>query len=124
MPKDFPRARRVAEQIQRELAELIRTEVKDPRVGMVTITDVEVTPDYAHAKIFFTQLGDPGKVDETTRGLQHAAGYLRTLLASRMKLRVMPQLHFTYDASVERGMRLSRLIDEAVSGKPKSEPEQ
>ena len=115
MPRDFPRSRRIAEQIQRELADIVRLELKDPRVsGLVTITEVEVSHDQSHAKIFFTLLGDARKVEETTQGLKRAAGFLRTQLAQRMKLRTIPQLDFRYDASVERGVRLTRLIDEAV----------
>jgi ribosome-binding factor A len=114
MARNTPRARRIADQIQRELAELIRIEVNDPRVGMVTLTDVEVTADYGHAKVFFTLLGSEQMLRETEQALQHAAGFLRTQLSHRLRLRSVPQLHFVYDASVERGARLSRLIDEAV----------
>jgi ribosome-binding factor A len=124
MPKDYPRTRRIAEQIQRELAEVIRTGLKDPRVsGFITITDVEVSQDQSHAKVFFTILGDESKVDETTQGLKRAAGFLRTQLAQRMQLRTVPTLDFKYDASVERGMKLSRLIDEAVASDPKPKDE-
>lgn len=122
MPRDFSRTLRVAEQIQRELADLIRMEVKDPRVGMVTLTGVEVAADYGHAKVFFTLLGDASQVEAATEGLNHAAGYLRRELGRRIKLRTIPQLHFNFDASVERGMRLSRLIDSAVSGGNGSQP--
>ena len=115
MPRDFPRSRRIAEQIQRELSDIIRVELKDPRVGMITLTDVEMTPDNAHAKVYFTVLGQQSRIDEAASGLQHAAGYLRSQLAQRMKIRVVPQLHFEYDASVERGIRLSQLIDAAVA---------
>jgi ribosome-binding factor A len=115
MPRGYPRSRRIADQIQRELSDIIRFELKDPRVGMVTITDVEVSQDYAYAKVFFTLLGDEAKVRETGEALQHAAGFLRSALAQRMKLRTVPQLQFKYDASVEQGMRLSRLIDAAVA---------
>ena len=115
MPRDFPRSRRIAEQIQPELSGIIRVELKDPRVGMITITDVEMTPDNAHAKVFFTVLGQQPRIDEAAAGLQHAAGYLRSQLAQRIKIRVVPQLHFEYDASVERGIRLSQLIDAAVA---------
>jgi ribosome-binding factor A len=115
MPRDFPRSRRIAEQIQRELSDIIRVELKDPRVGMITITDVEMTPDNAHAKVFFTVLGQQSRIDEAASGLQHASGYLRSQLAQRIKIRVVPQLHFEYDASVERGIRLSQLIDAAVA---------
>lgn len=124
MPKDHSRPRRVAEQIQRELAELIQLEVKDPRVGMVTLTDVEVTPDYSHAKVYFTLLNHGHPLDETLEGLNRAAGYLRSQLAHRMRLRVIPQLHFVFDSSVERGVQLSHLIEEAVAlevGKPAQE---
>ena len=124
MPKDFSRTRRIAEQIQRELAELIRHEMKDPGVGgLVTITEVEVSPDHSHAKVFFTRLGDESLIQETSAGLRRAAGFLRTQLAQRLKLRTVPQLEFKYDASVERGARLSRLIDEAVGSSAKHSSE-
>ncbi|MFN7427807.1 MAG: 30S ribosome-binding factor RbfA [bacterium] len=114
MRRANPRARRVAEQLQRELSGLIRLDVDDPKIGLVTITDVEVTGDLAHAKIFFTVLDeeDACKAD-TLAGLQRAAGFLRAQLGHRLLLRSVPQLHFTYDESVERGVRLSRLIDQA-----------
>ncbi|MFI4922183.1 MAG: 30S ribosome-binding factor RbfA [Burkholderiales bacterium] len=115
MPKDYPRTRRVAEQIQRELAEIIRQEIKDPRIGMITLTDVEVSPDFSHAKIFFTHLGESRQTAESLSGLQHAAGFLRSHLAHRLKLYAVPELHFIYDTSVERGVRLSSLIDQAIS---------
>ncbi len=124
MPKDYPRSRRIAEQIQRELSEIIWLELKDPRVGMITITDVEVTSDHEHAKVFFTRMGksgEPGAAADNiavTNALEHAAGFLRSELAHRMRLRIVPQMHFEYDDSVERGVRLSRLIDEAVGNKP------
>jgi ribosome-binding factor A len=119
VPKDYPRSRRIAEQVQRELSDVIRLELKDPRVGMITITDVEVTPDHGLAKVFFTLLGDESKIEETRRGLQHAAGFLRSQLASRFEMRSVPQLQFVYDASVERGARLSSLIDTAVASDAK-----
>ena len=125
MPKDYPRSRRIAEQIQRELAELIRLELKDPRVtGFVTVTDVEVSLDQSHAKVFFTLLGDSERIEETTAGLKRAAGFLRTQLSQRLRLRTVPQLDFKYDTSVERGMKLSRLIDEALSGPAKRPPDE
>jgi ribosome-binding factor A len=118
MSRNAPRIRRIADQIQRELADLIRLEVKDPRVGMVTLTDVEVTGDYGHAKVFFTLLGSERALYDTELALGHASGFLRTQLAHRLLLRKVPQLHFVHDASVERGVRLSRLIDEAVRTVP------
>ncbi len=112
--KSFPRSARAADQIQRILSELIRTELKDPRVHMVTITDVEVSVDMSHAKVFVTTLDAPDHRAGTIAGLQHAAGFLRSALSRRLSLRTVPQLHFVYDESVERGTRLSRLIDESV----------
>ena len=112
MAKLFARSQRVAEQIQRELADLLQFHVKDPRVSMVTITEVEVTGDLAHAKIYFSAAENP---PELMQGLEKAAGFLRSALSARMLLRTVPQLHFVYDASIERGMHLSRLIDDAVA---------
>jgi len=114
------RLRRVADQIHRELSELLRSQLKDPRVGMITITSVEVSPDLAHAKIFFTVLGERDSLTQTQDGLKHAAGFLRSQLGARLGLRVVPELHFHHDASVERGVRLSQLIDSAVMGKKSS----
>lgn len=113
MPKGYSRTDRISEQIQRELAQLLRLELKDPRVGMITLTSVEVTRDYSHAKVFYTTFGGENKAVQ--EGLEHASGYLRSQLAHAMKLRIMPQLHFIYDPSIERGANLSRLIDQAVA---------
>ncbi|GAB1232955.1 30S ribosome-binding factor RbfA [Ferrigenium sp. UT5] len=119
MAKDFARTERVAEQILRELAQMIRLAVKDPRVRKVTLTGVEVTNDYAHAKVFFTSL--EGDTEGLQQGLERAAGFLRSQLAHAMKLRITPQLHFVYDASIERGAHLSQLIDQAVSADKKND---
>jgi ribosome-binding factor A len=113
MAKDYARTDRIAEQIQRALAQLIRLEVKDPRVTKVTITGVEVTKDYSHAKIFYTTLDGASK--QLQEGLDRTAGFLRSQLAHAMKLRIIPQLHFVYDTSIERGSHLSQLIDQAVA---------
>ena len=110
------RPQKVADLIQRELADLLRRDVRDPHVGMVTITSVDVSPDLSHAKVFFTLLNLEKKVD-TTRALQRAAGFLRSQLAHRMKMYTTPELRFVYDESVERGDRLSRLIDSVVPPK-------
>lgn len=112
MPSDFPRARRIAEQIRQELADILWREVKDPRVTGVTLTAVEVTRDLEHAKVWFTMLA--GERDEVEKALQHAAGFLRTELAHRMRMRLVPKLKFIYDESVTRGVHLSELIDRAV----------
>jgi ribosome-binding factor A len=111
--KGHGRPQRLGDQIQREVSELIRLEVRDPRVGMITITSVDVSPDMSHAKVFFTVL-DKQKLQETLDGLGRSAGFLRSQLAKRMKMYTTPQLRFAYDESVERGDRLSRLIDEAL----------
>ena len=115
MPKDYSRALRVADQIQRELADMLQNEIKDPRVRQVNITAVEVTRDYSHAKVFYTTLASKEEKFLVENGLEHAKGFLRSTLSHRMKLRVTPQLHFIYDESVERGIRLSKLIDEAMA---------
>jgi ribosome-binding factor A len=115
-----PRRERIAEQIQRELAELVRMELRDPRIGLVTLTGVELSRDQSHAKVFFTVLGPEGAVRDASDGLGHAAGFLRSQLAHRLTTRKVPELHFEHDESVERGVRLSRLIDEAVKPPPKA----
>jgi ribosome-binding factor A len=122
MPKDYSRTLRIAYQVQRELADLIRNELKDRRVGMITLTDVEVSQDYAHAKIFYTTLGSEEDNFLTGKGLEHAASFLRSQLSHRLRLRVVPQLHFIYDESVERGIRLSQLIDKAVKQDEQGDP--
>jgi ribosome-binding factor A len=121
MKRHSQRAQRVGDQIQRELAELLREGVKDPRVGRVTITGVEVSADLSHAKIFVTHLAGREHADEAVRALQHTAGFLRTELSHRLQLYSVPQLHFAYDDSIETGMRISQLIDEAVAGDRKSD---
>ncbi len=115
MAKEFSRSRRVGEQIQRELAELVQRELKDPRLGMVTISAVDVSRDMSVARVYFTVLNPGHDVRETEEGLIHATGFLRRELAHRMRLRVVPELRFQYDHSIEDGSRLSALIDKAVS---------
>ena len=118
MAKNPSRLGRIADHIQKDLAELIRTEVKDPRVGMITLTGVEISSDHHHAKVFFTTLGGPEAVAKAATGLEHASGFLRSQLAKGLKLRIVPELHFIYDESVERGIRLSMLIDDAIASQP------
>ncbi len=118
------RLRRVADQIQRELSDILRSELKDPRVGMITLTGVEVSPDFAHAKVFFTSLAEAAQRDEVRAGLKRASGFLRTMLGARLKIHNTPELHFVYDESVESGIRLTHLIEDAVAadaahGKPR-----
>lgn len=110
---------RVADQIQRDLAELIARELKDPRVGMVTINAVEVTPDYAHAKVFFSLLtGDPV---ETEEALNHAAGHLRNGLFKRLHIHTVPTLHFIFDRTTERAADMNALIAKAVASRSKED---
>ncbi len=110
--KGFQRSDRVAEQVRRDLADLIRTELKDPRVGMVSLTAVELTPDYAHAKVFFATLNDE-HLEEVEQGLKRAAGFLRRELGRRIHIHTLPELHFVYDNSIERGASMSALIERA-----------
>jgi ribosome-binding factor A len=116
MPKakrGFARADRVADQIQRELAELLQKGLKDPRAGWITLTSVEVTRDYSMAKIYYTVMDEKTR-EATVEALQHAAGYLRGELGRRLQIFTTPQLQFVYDESIERGVRMSRLIDEVT----------
>ncbi|MCB1929433.1 MAG: 30S ribosome-binding factor RbfA [Rhodocyclaceae bacterium] len=115
MPKEFSRGQRISEQIRRELADLIRLEVKDPRVGFITLTDVELSADYAHAKVFFTSMTGRDDLEEIMVGLRRASGFLRRELGRRVRIHTTPQLHFVYDQSVEEGARLSKLIDDTVA---------
>ncbi|AIS18274.1 30S ribosome-binding factor RbfA [Pseudomonas rhizosphaerae] len=117
MAKEYSRTQRIGDQMQRELAQLIRREVKDPRVGLVTITAVEVSRDVGHAKVFITVMGQDSAADiaQSIKVLNSAAGFLRMQLAKEMKLRSVPQLHFHYDESVSRGAHLSALIERAVA---------
>ncbi|WP_183967829.1 30S ribosome-binding factor RbfA [Quisquiliibacterium transsilvanicum] len=108
------RAPRVIEQIHHELANMIRGELKDPRVGMVTVTGVELTADYAYATVYFTVLpDDPESVASTLAGLRRAAGFLRSQLFRRIRIHTTPELRFAHDTSTAHGMSMSRLIDEA-----------
>jgi len=108
--KSSGRPQKLGDLIQRELSELVSRELRDPRVGMLTITSVDVSPDLSHAKVFFTLL-QKEKLEDTLRGLKRSAGFLRSQLAKRIKLYTTPELRFVYDESVERGDHLSRLID-------------
>jgi ribosome-binding factor A len=113
------RSFKVADQIQRDLTELIARELKDPRVGMVTIQAVEVTPDYAHAKVHFSLLtGDPAQTEEA---LNQAAGFLRNGLFKRLHIHTVPTLHFHFDRTTERAADMNALIAKAVASRSKDE---
>jgi ribosome-binding factor A len=112
------RSFRVADQIQRDLAELIR-DLKDPRIGMVTVQAVEVTADYAHAKVFFSVLmGDPA---ECQTALNEAAGFLRNGLFKRLQIHTVPTLHFQFDRTTERAADLNALIHQANATRAKDD---
>lgn len=113
MSKHYSRSDRVAQQLQRDIAELIRAELDHPKASLITITDMEVTRDYSHAKVFYTFMGDADETVEITAKLEQAKGFLRSELARGIKLFKMPELHFIYDHSIENGMHLDRLISEA-----------
>ncbi len=117
MPRDFSRTRRVAEQIQRELAVLIRDEIQDPRLGMVSISGVEVSRDMGHAKVYISVLGEEDAAQASLEVLKRAAGFLRRELGRQMVIRSVPQLTFIHDRSLEQGAHMSALIDEALHGK-------
>lgn len=119
--KSIPgRGLRVADQIQRDLSEIIAFELKDPRVGMITITEVQVTPDYAHAKVFFTMLSDKkDDIKNTVSGLTAASGFIRGQLGRRLTIHTLPELHFVHDISTSRGIEMSKLIDEANASRAK-----
>ena len=113
MAKDYSRTQRIGDQMQRELAVLIQREIKDPRLGLVTITAVDVSRDLSHAKVFITVMGKDDDAEQIKLNLEilgEAAGYLRMLLGKSMKVRTIPQLHFHYDASIRRGAELSALM--------------
>ena len=124
MKRHSPRAQRVGDQIQRELADLLANEVKDPRVGPVTVTAVDVSADLAHATVRFTHLAGKEKAQAAVDALSRTAGFLRSELSHRLNLYSVPQLHFAYDDSIESGLRMSQLIDEAIASDRKmgSEP--
>ncbi len=118
MARDFNRTDRIGDVMQRELSVIIRQELKDPRVSMITIAEVRVSKDLAHAKVFVSVMMEE-KAEETLEGLNKAAGFLRAQLAKRMSLRVIPQLLFVYDDTTIKANRISRLIDNAVSSDKK-----
>jgi len=124
MPKDYSRTERIADLIQRELSLIMQRESQDPRFSLITFSAVTVTRDLAHAKVYITsyQINGQEKLLEILRALNKAAGFFRSMLASRIKLRTIPQLTFVYDESIEYGTRLSSLIDEVVKRDSTDEP--
>ncbi len=122
MPKEFGRNRRVGEQMRRELAALIQMEMKDPRVGMVTISEVRVTHDLSLAKVYITTLDSANEAPRTVGLLNKAASFFRRELSRRMCLRTVPTLRFIYDESVEHGAAMDALIAASLEADRHSEP--
>lgn len=116
MSREFKRSDRVAQELQKEIAVILQREVKDPRIGMVTVSDVEVSRDLAYAKIFVTFLfdNDPEAIKEGMKGLEKASPYIRTLIGKAMRLRIVPELRFIYDESLVEGMRMSNLVSNVI----------
>jgi ribosome-binding factor A len=110
MPREFSRSDRVSAQMQRELAELIQRELKDPRLGLVTISDVEVSRDLAVAKVYVSFLGASETIKQNIDRLSQQGHFLRRELGRRMRLRIIPELRFIYDDSIERGSRLASIL--------------
>jgi ribosome-binding factor A len=114
MPRDFKRSERVAGQLRRDLAKLIQQEIKDPEVGFVSLSDVEVTRDLSHAKVFITVF-EPEKAKTSLKALRRASAFLRRRLGQELRLRHVPELHFVHDDSVEQGSLIDELIAKALS---------
>lgn len=115
MAKEYSRTSRVSQQVQKELARILQQEVKDPRIGMVTISGVDITRDLAYAKVFvtFLTIGDQTN-DESLEGLNAASGYIRKLLGKAMRLRIVPEVRFCFDETLTEGLRISSLVSGAV----------
>ncbi|MCT8561008.1 30S ribosome-binding factor RbfA [Glaesserella parasuis] len=116
MAREFSRADRVAQELQKEIAIILQREVKDPRIGMVTVSDVEISRDLSYAKVFVTFLfdSDESAVERGLEGLNKASGYIRTLVGKAMRLRIVPELRFVYDQSLVEGMRMSNLVTNVI----------
>ena len=116
MAREFKRSDRVAQELQKEIAVILQRGVKDPRIGMVTVSDVEVSSDLAYAKVFVTFLfdHDESAIEKGMQGLEKAAPYIRTLLGKAMRLRIVPEIRFIYDRSLVEGMRMSNLVTNAI----------
>ncbi|MDQ6576909.1 MAG: 30S ribosome-binding factor RbfA [Haemophilus parahaemolyticus] len=116
MSREFKRSDRVAQELKKEVAVILQREVKDPRIGMVTVSDVEVSRDLAYAKIFVTFLfdNDQEAINQGMKGLEKASPYIRSLVGKSMRLRIVPELRFIYDESLVEGMRMSNLVSNVI----------
>jgi len=116
MAREYARTDRVGQQIQKEIAVILMREIKDPRLSMTTVSAVEVTRDLAYAKVFVTFINDsPSEIKDSIEVLTEAEGYIRSLLAKRLRARIMPHLRFVYDKSMAEGVRMSALVDQAIA---------
>ncbi|MCH5049316.1 30S ribosome-binding factor RbfA [Pectobacterium aquaticum] len=124
MAKEFSRTQRVAQEMQKEIAIIIQREVKDPRIGMATVSGVEVSRDLAYAKVFVTFLNDnePEQIQKAVKALQDASSFIRKLIGKAMRLRVVPELTFSYDNSLVEGMRMSNLVTNVVRNDTERRP--
>ena len=122
MARDFNRSERVAGQIRRDLAKLIQQEVKDPEVGFVSVSDVEVSRDLSHAKVFVTVF-DPEKAKTSLKALRRASTFLRSRLGKKLRMRHVPELHFKHDDSVEQGSHIDQLISKALGSDRNDNPD-
>ena len=121
MAQELSRTERVRHQLQREIAMILQREIKDPRVSMVTVSDVEVSRDLAYAKVFVTFFqDDPEQIKQALKVLNEASGFIRSLLGKRIKARIVPQLKFQHDASLNEGIRMGKLVAEARERDKKS----
>ena len=116
MSREFKRSDRVSQELKKEVAVILQREVKDPRIGMVTVSDVEVSRDLAYAKIFVTFLfdNDQEAINQGMKGLEKASPYIRSLVGKAMRLRIVPELRFIYDESLVEGMRMSNLVSNVI----------
>ncbi|BET98392.1 MULTISPECIES: 30S ribosome-binding factor RbfA [Xenorhabdus] len=125
MAREFSRTQRVAQEMQKEIAIILQREIKDPRIGMATVSGVEVSRDLAYAKVFVTFLNvlvdghDSEMVKEGIKALNEASGFIRSLLGKAMRLRIIPELTFSYDSSLVEGMRMSNLVSNVVKNDEK-----
>lgn len=123
MPRDFKRSQRVSGQLRRELAQMIQLELNDPEIGFISVSDVEVTRDLAHAKVFVTVFNTT-QAKDSINALKRAAGFLRMRLGQDLRMRNVPQLHFIHDDSVETGLRMDSLIEQAIEADQESKPDE
>lgn len=121
MAREFKRADRVAQELQKEIAVILQREIKDPRIGMVTVSEVEVSRDLAYAKVFVTFLFDNNQenIHQAMQGLEKAAPYVRSLVGKAMRLRIVPEIRFIYDNTLVEAMRMSNLVSDVIKADKK-----